>query len=172
MLMHVKLRATTVATLLALVAVPAAASAHGPSASQIRSAVRSAESSKLLWATVNICDTKRHPNTIGIRGQVPSLPFATTISMRIQVDYWNGSKFVPDPHAIKRLDLGDPRNQVIQNGANFTFNPPVTLSGTIEFEWKLAGKVIGTVTRLTGHGYRHVAGGDPPGYSTATCRMT
>ena len=92
--------------------------------------------------------------------------------MRIQVDYWNGTKFVPDRHAITQLDLGDPVNQVIQNGANFVFHPPVILSGTIEFQWKLSGKVIGSATRLTGHGDKHVADGDPPGYSTATCRMS
>jgi hypothetical protein len=172
MLMNVKLRASTVAVLLALVALPGAASARGPSAAAIRAAVRSAESSKLLWATVNICNTKRHPDTIGIRGQAPSLPFASAMSMRIGVDYWNGTKFAPDPHAIKVLQLGDPVNRLIQSGANFTFHPPVVLSGTIEFEWKLAGKVIGRATRLTGHGDKHVAGGDPPGYSTATCRIS
>jgi hypothetical protein len=178
MLIVVKSRASRVAAVAALVAAipaPAAlarATGHAPSAQAIRAAVRAAESSKLLWATVNICNTTRHPDTIGIRGETPSLPFATTMSMRIQVDYWNGSKFVPDPHAVKRVELGDPVNQVLQNGANFTFTPPVILSGTIEFQWKLAGKVIGTATRLTGHGYKHVADGDPAGYSTATCRMS
>lgn len=103
---------------------------------------------------------------------MPSLGFPSTMSMRIHVDYWNGSKFTPDPGATRRVDVGDPTNRLVQGGANFTFQPPVILSGTIEFEWKLAGKVIGHATRLTGHGYKHVAGGDPPGYSAATCRMT
>ncbi len=151
---------------------PASALAsHPPGAKQIRAAVQAAQHSKLLWATVNICNTARHRNMIGIRGQAPSLPFATSISMRIQVDYWNGRKFVPDPYATKHVDLRDPAGEVIQNGANFTFRPPVILSGTIEFEWKLAGKVIGRATRLTGHGYKGVVGADPAGYSTATCRM-
>jgi hypothetical protein len=178
MLMIVKSRASRVAALAALataVLAPAAlarSGGHPPSPQAIRAAVRSVESSKLLWATVNICDTKGHPDTIGIRGQTPSLPFATTISMTIQVDYWNGAKFVADPHAITRINLGDPVDEVIQNGANFTFNPPVTLSGTIEFQWKRAGKVIGSASRLTGHGYKHVADGDPTGYSTATCRIS
>jgi hypothetical protein len=174
----VQLRASRIAALAALVlAAPAPAAlassgSHAPSAQQIRAAVRSAAQSRLLWATVNICNTTRHRDTIGIRGQAPSLPFATTISMRIQVDYWNGSKFVPDRYATKRVNIGDPVNEVVQNGANFTFHPPEILSGTIEFEWKLGGRVIGRATRLTGHGYKHVAGGDPSGYSTATCRIS
>ena len=151
---------------------PSATASHAPSAKQIRAAVRSAEHSRLLWATVNICNTKHHAHTIGIRGQAPSLSFATTMSMKIQVDYWNGSKFVADPHASKRVPLGDPVNRIVQGGANFSFHPPAILSGTIRFEWHLAGEVIGHVTRRTGHGYKHVAGGDPPGYSAATCRMT
>jgi hypothetical protein len=169
-------RVAALAALVAAVPAPAAlardAHGRGPSAKAIRAAIRSAESSKLLWATVNICDTKGHPDTIGIRGQAPSLPFATTISMKIRVDYWNGSRFVPDPHATKQVALGDPVDEIVQNGANFRFNPPVILSGTIQFEWKLAGKVIGRATRFTGHGYKRVADGDPPGYSTATCRMS
>lgn len=177
MLLNVQIRASRIAALAVVIAAtpaPAAvAKARGgtPTQQQIRAAVRGAERSRLLWATVNICNTARHRNTIGIRGQAPSLPFATTMSMLIQVDYWNGRKFIPDPYASKRLDLGDPSNEVVQNGANFTFRPPVILSGTIEFEWKLAGRVIGHATRFTGHGYKGVAGGDPAGSSSATCRM-
>ena len=29
------------------------------------------QTSPLLWATINVCDTAAHPNTIGIRGSMP-----------------------------------------------------------------------------------------------------
>jgi hypothetical protein len=178
MFLVVNRRARTIAALIALATAVSASPAlargtsRGPTRAQIRAAVRRAEHSKSLWATVNICNTTRHPKTIGVRGQMPSLGFAATMSMRVQVDYWTGTQFALDPGVSKRVALGDPTNRIIQGGANFTFQPPVILSGTITFEWKLAGKVIGHTTRLTGHGYRHVDGGDPPGYSAATCRMS
>jgi hypothetical protein len=168
----VKSQARTAAALVALAMPASALASRPPGAKQIRAAVQAAQHSRLLWATVNICNTAHHRHTIGIRGQAPSLPFATSMSMRIQVDYWNGKRFVSDPYATASLDLGHRTNEVVQNGANFTFRPSVVLSGTIEFEWKLAGRVIGRATRLTGHGYKHVAGGDPAGYSAATCRIS
>ncbi len=145
-----------------------------PSSSQIHTAISSAQHSKLLWATVNICDTKHHPNTIGIRAQMPSLPFAASLSVNVQVDYWSTSakRFLPDPGVSRSMLLGDQANEISQGGANFRFAPPVVLSGTVTFEWKLAGKTIGRATRLTGHGYKGVQAGDPAGYSTATCRMS
>jgi hypothetical protein len=176
MFLVVHLRARTV---VALVVAAAAAPAYGqakssdPTPVQIRTAIRTAAHSRSLWATVNICDTKRHPNTIGIRAQMPSLPFAASLSMRVQIDYYSfaDKRFVSDPGVVRTVPLGDPANQVIQGGANFQFQPPVVLSGTVTFEWKLAGRTIGRATRLTGHGYKGVNGGDPAGYSTATCRM-
>jgi hypothetical protein len=94
--------------------------------------------------------------------------------MRIQVDYWSFklSRFVTDPGAKQTVALGDPVNTIVQGGATFKFKPPVVLSGTVTYQWKLHGKLIGHVTRLTGHGYKHVAFGDPPGHSTATCTMS
>jgi hypothetical protein len=145
-----------------------------PSAAQIRAAVRAAEHSRSLWATVNICDTPNHPDTVGVRGQMPSLGFPADLSIDIQLDYWSFSanKFMLDPGVSKSVSLGSASSSIVQGGANFRFKPPVVLSGTVTFEWKRGGKVIGRATRLTGHGYKHVDGGDPRGYSTATCRMS
>jgi hypothetical protein len=180
MFLAVLLRARTVvalATAVAAAVAPAATarrSSKAPSAAQIRAAVRAAERSRSLWATVNICDTERHPDTIGVRGQMPSLGFPADLSMRVQIDYWSFDKnrFVSDPGVTQNVSLGSETDRLVQGGANFRFTPPVVLSGTVTFEWKLAGRVIGRATRLTGHGYKHVDAGDPAGYSTATCRMS
>jgi hypothetical protein len=176
MFLVVVARARILAALIAIAAAaaPAAAGAQpAPTTTQIHTAIAVAEHSKALWATVNICDTKQHPDTIGVRGQMPSLGFPADLSMNVQINYWSfaTSKFVPDRGVSKTVSLGRPMNQVIQGGANFKFTPPVVLSGTVTFEWKLAGKVIGQATRQTGYHYKHVDGGDPPGYSRPTCEM-
>jgi hypothetical protein len=153
---------------------PALASSATPSKAQIRRAIQRAEHSRNLWATVNICDTKHHPGVIGVRGQMPSLSFAASMTMDVQVDYWSSVKhrFLPVPHISQLVALGDPTNVIVQGGATWKFKPPVLLSGTIRFQWKLHGKVIGTITRPTGRGYKHVLNSDPAGYSAASCRMS
>jgi hypothetical protein len=180
MFLAVLLRARTVAGLILIAAVASSAAAAAtarrtsrpPSPARIRAAVRAAERSRSLWATVNICDTARHPDTIGVRGQMPGLGFPADLSMGVQIDYWSfrKNKFVTDPGVTKKVTLGSASDRLVQGGANFRFTPPVVLSGTVTFEWKLAGKVIGRATRLTGHD-RHVDGGDPPGYSAPDCTM-
>ena len=81
-----------VASLLAT-AVPAAASKRptGPTHSQISAAVARVKRSRNLWATVNICNTKRHPDVVGIRGQMPALGFSSALSM--QVDPHSGAGY-------------------------------------------------------------------------------
>jgi hypothetical protein len=125
---------------------------------------------------VNICDTANHPNVIGIRGQLPALGFKTTMSMLVQVDYYvfADARFEPDTVVPRvRVPLGKKAHAtgLWQGGVKFAFTPPVVLSGTVTFQWKLGHRVIGTVTRDTGHGDRRVADSDPPHYSTATCTI-
>jgi hypothetical protein len=144
-----------------------------PTAAQIRAAVNKAERSKQLWSTVNICNTKHHRDTIGIRGQMSSLSFPSSLYMRVQVDYWNyaAKKFEPDPRVNQTVALGDPANQIVQGGATFKFKPPALLSGTITFEWKLHGKLIGSKRLATAAGHKNAKFGDPPGYSSSKCSI-
>jgi hypothetical protein len=144
-----------------------------PTTAQVRAAVAKAERSKHLWSTVNICNTKHHPDTIGIRGQMPSLSFPTSLFMQVQADYWNyaAKKFEPDPGVQRWVSLGDPANEIVQGGAEFKFKPPAVLAGTVTFQWKLHGKVIGTKQRATGGGHKNAKFGDPPGYSSNDCTI-
>jgi hypothetical protein len=148
-----------------------AATTKPPTPAQIRAAVNAAIHSKQIWSTVNICNSPHHPDTIGIRGQMPSLGFPSSLYMDVQIDYWNYSakQFKPDPGVTQTISLGDPSNQIVQGGATFKFNPPAVLSGTITFEWKLHGKVIGRKRRATGGGHHSAKYGDPPGYSSNDC---
>jgi hypothetical protein len=161
---------------LAVIACAAAAqaSAAGPSSSQIRKAVGSAKRSKRLWATINICDTRRHPNTLGIRGQVPALGFSSSISIAISVDFWNPAtkRFKPDPGVDKLIRLGNPSDGIQQQGVSFQFSPHAgRFRGNAVFVWKRSGKVLGQTDRLTTSGHRDADFGDPPGSSAATCTI-
>lgn len=150
---------------------------------QIKAAVAKAERSPDLWATVNKCQS---PNPIdstndlvGIRGQMPSLGIAATMSISVSVSYWNytDNQFEP-ANASSTLSLGTAAHGAHQGGLDFKFAPPTAGSqpyvvrGTITFEWKIAGKVVGTVTRNTGHGYANVGFSVPPGFSAGTCTLT
>src|SRR4051812_33364482 len=47
---------------------------------------------RALWATVNVCDTLRHPDTIGIRGSMPGSDDARqTMWMRFRVQYYDAA---------------------------------------------------------------------------------
>jgi hypothetical protein len=178
LVVHIRLAPAIALVLAALAGLPAQValsqqSSRSPTAAQIRAAIRRAEHSRDLWATINICNTKRNRHIIGIRGQMPSLGFASRLSMDVQIDYWSfkDRRFKPDPGVTKSILLGRVTNGLRQGGVSFRFPPPVILSGEITFTWRRQGKVLGHAHRKTGHGLKHVDFGDPPGYSTATCRI-
>jgi hypothetical protein len=146
-------------------------------AKQIATAVKNAENSPDLWATVNVCTSAAAPtgDTVGIRGQMPSLGVAATLLMDVSVSYWNGSAFVP-ANATQPVSLGKGTHGLHQGGVDFPFTPPASGStyvvrGSITFEWTIDGKVVGKVTRNTGHGYTDVGFSNPPGLSEGTCTL-
>src|SRR4051812_19616933 len=53
----------------------------------VRATQTPVEKSPDLWATINVCDTDAHPNTIGIRGSMPGLRRRAGMWMRFQVQY-------------------------------------------------------------------------------------
>jgi hypothetical protein len=150
-----------------------ARSAASPSPAQIHSAVHRAAHSENLWATVNVCDTPNYPNYIGIRGQMPALGFSSALSMQVRVDYWSFARsgFVPVRGAKKTVNLGTASSGLYQNGYFFRFKPSLILRGTITFQWRRQGKVIGSAVRHTGGYYHRVMFSDPPGFSRPTCTI-
>jgi hypothetical protein len=159
---------------LAVVATPALGSTSGPTPNQIKSAVRSAERSKRLWATINVCDTRKHPNTIGIRGEVPALGFPTTISIALGVDFWSKTdkRFEPDPDAKQVIKVNSVSHGIHQRGVTFRFAPHTgRLRGTATFSWTRRGKVLGKTKRVTTPSHHDADFGDPSGFSAATCMI-
>ena len=53
----------------------------------MHAAIARAERSRDLWATVNICDTAKHPDAIGIRASMPGTPKHARLAMRFRVQY-------------------------------------------------------------------------------------
>lgn len=152
---------------------PAALGRPAPAASEAETAAVASGPSSHLWATVNICDTHRHPRMVGIRGQMPGLKFRTSMSMEIEAQFFSTSqgRFEPDPYAMRLVSLGQAKGGLHQGGVIFQFHPQVLLSGVITFRWRRNGKLVKTAIRKTGRGYKHVDYSDPPGYSRAVCKI-
>jgi len=137
--------------------------------------------SPLLWATVNLCDTNSHPDTIGVRASIPGSGIASErMFMRFQVQYYAAEQ--GEWHNLGAggdsgwLAVGSARYQARQAGRSFRFQAPSgdhteVLRGAVTFEWRVGDRVVRRARKRTTGGHRGAAGGDPPGYSAATCEL-
>jgi hypothetical protein len=170
--------ATTVLAAVALVAAVTPALAKPPTKRQIAKAVHTAETSSSLWATINICNSKRDPDEIGVRGQMPSLGFSSEMYMTIQLDAWSATtkSFSPiqSPNAVNNVTLGAHIRGLEQSGSVFPFKKGQTglWNATIVFTWKRSGKVIGQIQRTTTAGHKAADFGNPPHYTATQCKIT
>jgi hypothetical protein len=137
--------------------------------------------SRELWATVDVCNPKNQPNTIGIRGSMPGDSRATDVLyMRFRVQYL-------DPSTGKWLELGQNADSGFlkvgsglltrQAGRSFQLAPPsgksaYTLRGYVIFQWRRGPTVLESTTRPTSAGHTSLAGADPRGFSAATCVLS
>jgi hypothetical protein len=137
---------------------------------------------KRLWATVNVCDTVGHPDSIGIRGSMPgSGDRAETMFMRFQVQY-----YTPADRSWHDLDgadsgfveVGSARYRTRQSGQTFTITPPrpgttpYLMRGVVTFEWREDGEVVRRARKRTTAGHPGTKGSDPAGFSAATCTIS
>lgn len=132
------------------------------------------------WATVNVCDTSRSPDTIGIRASMPgSRGRREERYMRFIVQYFSRD----DRRWHKVAAGGDsgylsigPGRRARQFGRSFRIEPPagqsVLLRGRVLFQWRVKGDVVRRATALTRKGHRSNTGDDPDGYSASTCTIT
>ncbi len=129
-----------------------------------------------LWATVDICNTPHHPNTIGIRGSMPTDGHPhDAMYMRFQVQSLDAttkqwadlgksadSGFVPIGSAASTR----------QAGRTFEFKPTpstYTLRGQVEFEWRRRNHAVHLVSLPTTAEHKSLAGAEPKGFSAAAC---
>jgi hypothetical protein len=149
-------------------------------------AARSAPSiyqNKRLWATVNVCDTVGHPDSIGIRGSMPgSGDRAESMFMRFQVQYytaqdglWHNLGEGADSGFVA---VGSGKFKTRQSGRTFTITPPrpgaapYLIRGVVTFEWRKAGEVTRRARKRTAGGHPDTKGSDPAGFSAPTCTIT
>jgi hypothetical protein len=154
------MRRTLFALMLALaVAAPAApAQAAAPSvtgggpqavtgsAAQARgSGVQAAAASRLLWATVNRCDTPSSPNQMGVRASMPGNGLRQRMYMRFRAQYWDGATEAWRPVSGDGVSpwryAGSARHRSSQAGWTFEFDQPAagstyTLRGVVDYQWR------------------------------------
>lgn len=136
--------------------------------------------SRELWATVDVCNPKNQPNTVGIRGSMPGDGNAKDVMyMRFRIQYL-------DATTNKWIDLGKEADSGFvkvgsaqlarQDGHSFTFaqstaKSTFTLRGEVIFQWRKANTVLLTSNLPTTAGHTSLAGADPKGFSAATCKL-
>jgi hypothetical protein len=134
--------------------------------------------SRLLWATIDVCNPADQPDTLGIRGSMPGDHHThDTMFMRFRLQYLNpATKAWTDlakGASSGYADVGtgaDPR----QAGRSFQLNPVAgqpafTLRGVVSFQWRHGKTVLAQTSRPTTAGRDSLAGADPAGFSAASC---
>jgi len=128
-----------------------------------------------LWATVNVCDTAKQPDAIGIRASMPGTPKGARLMMRFRVQYFNTEDDrwvdVEDADSGWRT-VGSAKGVPAESGWSFNFTRPsetVTLRGVVRFRWRRGNALPRQAELATEPGHRSSAGADPTGYSAATC---
>jgi hypothetical protein len=127
------------------------------------------------WATVNVCDSAKRPETIGIRASMAGVPKGARMAMRFRVQFKTDDGWQDVKGAASRWQpVGTARGLAAESGWSFTFahpSSPVTLRGMVQLRWRKGGTVLRQVELPTEAGHRSSAGADPADYSAATCTL-
>jgi hypothetical protein len=98
-----------------------------------------------FWATVNICDTQKSPNALGVRASVPGNGSRQRIFARYTAQWWSGAKqewlTVGGSGITKWIFVGDADMSSRQAGWTFHFvQPPegktYVMRGVVQFQWR------------------------------------
>jgi hypothetical protein len=136
--------------------------------------------SRLLWSTIDVCNAPDQVDTVGIRGSMPGDRHAHDMMyMRFRLQYMNTkTKAWTDLATDASSDYtsvgtgASPR----QAGRSFQLSPvagqpPVTLRGVVDFQWRRGDAVLAQASRTTSPGRDSLAGADPAGFSAAICAI-
>lgn len=133
--------------------------------------------SRLLWATIDICNAPDQPNTVGIRGSMPGDHHAhDTMYMRFRLQYMDTATktWIDLSKASASYATVGSGSSARQAGRSFQLNPVAgqpafTLRGVVNFQWRHGSTVLDEAARTTSTGRQSLAGSDPAGFSAATC---
>ena len=134
--------------------------------------------SRLLWATIDVCNAPDQPDTLGVRGSMPGLHEShDTMYMRFRLQYLNATTnaWTDLAHGVSPAwaNVGNGAT-ARQGGRSFQLSPvagqpAVTMRGVVSFEWRRGSTVLAQASRPTSAGRQSLAGADPAGFSAATC---
>ena len=139
---------------------------------------------KNLWATVNICDTPRHPDSIGLRARMPGNGTHQRMYMRFVAQYRDGKRWRRVANTHPRWQLaGSAVYDWKEAGRTFRFKTPdvgvsYLMRGQVQFQWRKkrrhghGWRVVRRAKRVTTGGHPGTDGSDPKGYSAARCRIS
>jgi hypothetical protein len=157
-------------------------------AALVPSGVASAVPKKAPWATVNVCDTAKPRNSVGIRAGMPGNGTAQRMYMRFQLQWYRARerRYVDTGTPSTWVSAGPARFRAAQRG--FTFagiadpapGARFKLRGEVSFEWRELRPVrkgaerrrevvVRRARRFTRGGFDGVVGGRPPGRSDGVC---
>jgi hypothetical protein len=133
-----------------------------------------------LWATVNVCDTAKSPDAIGIRARMPGDGTRRRMWMRFRTQFYSqddyGWEYVRSGGRSPWVEVGSAIFAFKETGYEFTFDAPTAgstflLRGVVEFQWRSkGGKVVRRTRKFTEAGHR-TRGADPKNFSAARCRI-
>jgi hypothetical protein len=165
------------AVVLSIATSGASATVARASASSTASRGHTLLQSRELWATVDVCNPSNQPDTVGVRGSMPSDGHAKDeMFMRFQLQYLEAKS-----NAWVDLHDGDSGYIAIgsakiarQGGWSVQLKlvagqPAYTIRGLVTFQWRRDGSAVHEAARTTGAGHKSLADADPPGYSAAQC---
>jgi len=164
--------------LVLLIASGAGGTLAAPAGAGAATRTHSLYASRNLWATVNVCSPSDKPNTVGIRGSMPSDGRSgDTMYMRFRVQYIDPStkRWTDLPQGATPGFVTVPAAAASQAGDSFQLVPTssaFTLRGVVDFQWRHGARVVHATSRITTAAHRTVEGADPAGYSAATCVLS
>jgi len=156
----------------ALIALAAAVAAPAAQAKRVKN----------LWATVNVCDTKKSPNDVGLRARAPGDGTHAQIYMRFATQYRSGDAWKPVKGGRSNwLRAGTSLRRYQEIGYTFGFNAPAAgksyvTRGLVQFQWRDHRKhhrrrvVVRRAQRYTEAGHP-TQESEPKGYSAARCTI-
>ena len=136
---------------------------------------------KNLWATVNVCDTRKSPDDMGVRARMPGDGTHRRMYMRFTAQY----RAAPGKWKVVRglgrspwYYAGSALFRTQELGYTFSFDKPkpgssYVMRGLVQFQWRAptSGSVVKRKQRLTESGHP-TKPADPPRYSRATCKIS
>ena len=136
--------------------------------------------SRELWATIDVCNPPKQPNTIGIRGSMPGDARAgDRMYMSFELQYLTAvNQWVPLSSSTSGYVAVGGGGSVRQGGWSFTLKPSsthgngkYTIRGLVSVRWMHGKHVIAHGQVPTTAGHKALVGADPPGYSAASCSI-